>query len=276
MIRGGFFFNLDPKQVDPEFDNPEQCCLHEFSSVPCFRDECRNTDPDWYVEQDAIWAANENFEQVRTDHNMRQHADFYENLAFREIYWCGNATVEQHRFLLLQISSFDSMLVELLYGHNYLEAIKYLSRFATRAKVWLGRADGFWSEGRKTFYEGCVEVAHILLAKQRDALENLMDALEGTADWSKSHRIVNEWIENVPLATEKVDDWDSVGLRIQTQQEEQVEESACNGYEDEDENDEGKNKEDENYAKFKSDSDSESASNSEPESNSDFSKVNSI
>lgn len=277
MIRSGFFFNLNPKLVDPEFDNPEQCCFHEFSTFPCFRDECRNTDPDWYLEQDAIWAANENIEEERTDHNMRYHANFYEDLVLQEIHRCSKATFEQQQFLLHQISSFDSMLVELLHSHNYLEAIKYLSRFATRAKVWLGRAESFWIEGRKTFYEGCVEVAHILLMKQHDAIENIMEALEGTREWSKSHRIVNEWIKNVPktididdinsppvmhldieekgMVMENEDECDSIGLGIQTQLGEQVEESTC------------KDCDDENYAEFKFELESES--------NSNFSKANS-
>jgi len=283
MIRGGFFFLLEPKLVDPEFDDPEQCCFHEFSTFPCFKDECRNTDPDWYLERDAIWAANENIEKVRTDHNMRCHANFYEELVLQEIYRCSKATFKQKEFLLRQISSFDAMLSGLLYGHNYIDAIKYLSRFAARAKVWLGRADGFWSEGRKTFYEGCVEVAQILLMKQHEAIENIVEVLEGTDEWFKSHRIVNEWIKNVPrtgetddinsppishlnieeddMVMDDVDVWDSVSLRIQTQQEERVkiEEAACEHVEDEIDwkgSDKDENKEDENCVKVKYESES--------------------
>ena len=265
MIRAGYFFTLDPKLVDSEFDNPEQCCFHEFSTLPCFKDECQNTDPDWYLEQDAIWAANENFEEERTDHNMRYYANFYENLVLQEIHKCGQATVEEYQFLLHEISSFDYVLVELLYNHNYLEAIKYLSRFASRANVWLGRAEIFWTEGRKTFYEGCVEVAHMLLTKQKGAIEDLMDALEGMAEWSKSHKIVNKWIKDVPetidfddinsppdnhldieengMTMENMDEWDSINSDIQAVLEEQIYESDCEDYEDE--SDKGMNEEDE-------------------------------
>ena len=242
MIGGGFFFILDPKLVDPEFDDPEKCCFHEFSTFPCFLDECRNTDPEWYLEQDALWAADESIENMRPDYDMCYRAKYYDDLVLREIYNCSKANFQQQEILLQHVASFDTMLEGILYNRNYFQAIKYLSRFAARAIVWLGRAEVFWNEGRKTFYEGCVGVARILLTMQHEDIENLIVALEETDRWFKKYKIVDEWMENIPQDTNiddinsppimrvdavehfgmmgNADEWDSVSLRKQPQPEE--------------------------------------------------------
>ena len=183
-------FEIEGNFVHQHWFLPTPCPAVECQTIPLFT--FQRIDDEW-IEEGEGWLAHE-----LPHYETRVHAA---NL----LVTCNEVWFDVEKFspdtlqyFAQRLESRDKFLADIITRGDLEGGPAAMARYALRAVNWLDGAANWWDQGRKAFYNACLNVAKAHLNSQEIALEGFFDALNETELWLRLPMAddYREWSDN--------------------------------------------------------------------------------